>query len=529
MRLRNAARNEQYSIPLICLSIFVDPTLNDQLKLCLVTALIIFSLGSINAAPAKNNNCEMNNYFLTFNAEATRACETDVQTCINERQKSHPTESFESVQNFCWGRPLSDEPNFLGPCPRVIELSESKDYANNDSLLQRVRLRYDFRSIDSDEPNTTYKQEESLISLRRIVNETPDNLLALELLTWLLLETDEVIELLNITLKLQELEPYCPNTVWLNIRTIRRLMNEVSTHWLEGEGSGSELSEIEVSELYLKTRRVLIMTYDVAIEKSTDRRKIHWALESIYDWLLSEQRDPVRLLASQIGVDTVDYREKRRASVIKSLMEEFSSGLYFENNGAPYIVCSSYALALGLHAQCLQLLTLQSQELEVQTELPEDGWFFAALSLVIGLTRDCSDHHYFQLGAAPLWWHQEQCLSKFSAQYIPKVLQLRKQFEENRSQPDRDVLDAYLVLDESSDERFLRALERDGSLVLYASRLVKRLHKIGRVNTALNILNSISEDSKIQLSRTESHLLDEVANRLRVGDYVNVPELSHEF
>ena len=191
-------------------------------------------------------------------------------------------------------------------------------------------------------------------------------------------------------------------------------------------------------------------------------------------------------------------------------------------------MCSSLALDLGLLDHCIKLLDYFGYEDSKSLESPAPDWTRAAISLMIGLTRDCSDHVDLLLGWWPTWWLDRPCLSPRRDVLVPHISELLGRFLEFGASAEREVFEAYLLLDESSDERFLRALSLDESVVVYASRLSKRLHELDMVQTASNILESIDAETASRLTRSEKKLLEDITNDVRDGIYKNWGESSFE-
>ena len=91
-----------------------------------------------------------------------------------------------------------------------------------------------------------FKRRESIESIRHILTIDKNNQIALKLLSWTLVFTNDLVEQLNLRLKIQRLDPDCPESRNVFLFYIFDQPNEIVDNWLQGEGSGSELITDEI-------------------------------------------------------------------------------------------------------------------------------------------------------------------------------------------------------------------------------------------------------------------------------------------
>ena len=109
------------------------------------------------------------------------------------------------------------------------------------------------------------------------------------------------------------------------------------------------------------------------------------------------------------------------------------------------------------------------------------------------------------------------------------VSELLGKFSYRETSAEANVLDAYLHMDESSDEWFLRALEMNDATVVYAAPLSKRLHRMGYLGTATNILSGIDVEIEGKLTSGERRLLNQTSSSVLEGIYKNWIESPVDF
>lgn len=495
-------------------------------KIAILLSILCLQTFAESSIPPIDDRCEITKAFLPFDENAFRPCDVEVNECTEARM-SRFNETEDQAQNQCWRLPLSMDPDFDGPCPAYMEELESRATTDRESLMRLVLLRNYFSSRNEfDAEIDVFKRNESLQSIRSLLEDDPNNPVALKLLHWTLLFTDDLVEQLNLKLKIQRLDPDCPESTRNFLFFISRIPNEIVDNWLVGQGSGSELTIDEIRDLLLRLQETLLDAYDFMIEDSEGTRKLDSALDSVHDAILGRKFENFQQISRHVEIGLNDYKAHRREELVRRFSRDYDVDSHHGRSQSLTLMCSSLALDLGLLDQCTKLLNHFGYFDSKSREYPERDWTRAAISLMIGLTRDCSQHADLLLGHWPMWWSDRPCLSTHYDALVSHIIGLLERFLEFGTSAEREVLEAYLLLDESSDERFLRALALDESMVVYASRLSKRLHKLGKVQAASNILSNIDAETANRLTKGEKRLLENTTSAIRDDMYQNWIETS---
>ncbi len=453
------------------------------------------------------------------------ACwDREYKACIEARMLA-TDETRDQSEEFCSNRPIGSDPRFLGPCPEYLAELESDTFDGEEWLLPRINLRKSFSPLDERGHRSYdyYKQEESVQRLRRLLTRDPDNVVALSYLQSSLDYEDDIVEELTIEMKLHELDPDCANDRWFREREINRLVHELADNWLSGNGAGSEITQSERKELLQRARSTLLDLYDIGVVQAEGTRRIFWALQSIHDSSLSGEYENLRQIADQLDIGLEDFAEERTSSLVQAFSNEFNVDSAHGRTHSLSMMCNDYAFELGLANLCVELLIhFEQKDAEIPETLATD-WGQAAILLVNWLTLDCSElppHLY--VGPWPSWWIDRRCSTDENLKSIERVSTLLAQFSANGSSAERELLEAYLSMDDKSHERFRRALAIETSVTPYGSRLAKRLQIRGAEDSAQGVLESIYElGIQSDLSSYEKELLDKVRESIDNGTYSN--------
>ncbi len=501
---------------------------NCTVGLVLVSLLVCHQSLAESTVPPIDDRCEFLKSTLAFEERAFSACDIEMNSCVEDRISQH-AEPRDQAEEHCWYQPLTIDPRFAGPCPR--HMAELEADANDDleSLLQRLNLREHFGEIDKHGAEIHwFKRRESEKIIRRILTIQPDDPVALSILKSSLIYSDDDVEQLNLDLKIQELDPDCPGPRNFFLHFTYGQTNEIIDNWLASEGSGSELSKTEIRELFLRVQRTLLNTYDVAIDQSESKDKLHFALASVNDAILSLAFENLQQFARRIEIGQEDYSENRRTLLIQRFSREFDVDSDHGRSQSLSISCSNHAFELGLLNHCLKLLTYFGREDSNSLESPALDWTRAAISVMNALTRDCSPTDEWAFNA-PSWWNDRRCLAEHHTNLALNIDEMQRRFLSYETSAETEVLRAYLYLDESSDERFLRALEMNDAMVVYAAPLSKRLHRMGYLGTATNILSGIDVEIEDNLTSSEKQLLSRTSSSVLEGIYKNSIESFVDF
>lgn len=471
-----------------------------------------------------DEHCESHELSEAINLPIRRICWTERDACINERTTSLD-ESLDEAKGFCLKQPLSLDPHFVGPCPSYFEDLEANSYDVEESILTRINLRKRFRRLNEWGHTTydTYKHDQSIHSLRQLLEKEPSNFVALRYLKSLLRVRGSAVEKLTLELKLHDLDPDCPNDRWLRTRSIYSRLNELVQNWGTETGAASEMSNRERKSLFERAWRTTLDIYDIAVAQEQDSGKLFWALASVHDPILSGQFDNIEYIAEPLEIDLNDFAEARRQDIVLNLANEYGPNSVHGRTQALSMTCNDYAFELGLTAHCLKLLVhFGKRDAESPRLLPTD-WAQAAILLVNWLTRDCSANPLLQLGGPTLFDHRDKrCGAENNESSIESIGSLVSLFHREGSGAEHELLKAYLSLDETSDEHFFNALELNATIVPYGMRLSKRLLKRGEKEAAINILSNIGPDQIRHLDVYEKNQVEWLLDSIHDGSNVTI-------
>lgn len=491
----------------------------------LVLATMVHSeVWTESAVPLIDERCEVSRFIQEFEERVTNPCYQEVDSCIEERLR-RIGETRDHAKDYCWRRPLKQDPQFVGPCPNYYEEVEETKKNEDDWFLPRMRLRLSFGQLNEHNARIdVFNRTDSTQQLRSFLATNPDNPIALKLLALNLMYTDDLVERLKLEIKEHELDPDCPEVRWMRRTAIFNRVMELSDNWLSDSGPGSELSDNERHELLLHTRHTLLNMYDIAVEQETATERLFWALQSVHDSVLTGMFDNLQQISEHFEIDIEDFAEKRGMELVHLFSREYDTDSAHGRSHTLEMMCNDLAFELGLTDHCLKLLDHFGKSDAETAASPSTDWLRSAILLVNALTRDCDEQAGFHLGHAPLWWDNRRCVAEQRETAGAEINAWLLRFPELTMSAERELLQAYLRLDETSDEHFHRAFALDSELVVYAARLSKRVHKRGLTATASNILSRIDTETSSNLSPWEKSLLDAAFNSVREGTYRNSNE-----
>ena len=410
--------------------------------------------------------------------------------------------------------------HYVGPCPSYAEELEADADDANEWILSKINVRKRFRRLNDRGFITyrTYKHDQSIHSLRQLLEKEPSNFVALRYLKSLLLVQGSAVEKLTLELKLHELDPDCPNDRWWRTSSIYLELNELVQSWVTETGAASELSNRERRELFKRAWQATLDIYDIAVAQEQDTVKLFWGLVSVHDPVLSGRFDNIEHIAEPLEIELNDFSEERRKDLIRHLANEYGPNSKHGRTQALGMACNDYAFELGLTAHCLKLLEHFGKKDARSRESISTDWAQAAILLVNWLTRNCSAMPLLQIDGPKLFDHvDKKCGSEDNESSIERVGSLVSLFHREGSGAEHELLKAYLSLDETSEEHFVRALGLDVRIVPYGTRLSKRLYKRGKKDAAINILSNIGPDQKLHLEVSEMNQLEWLLDSINNG------------
>ena len=479
--------------------------------------------------PEIDSRCEIEQSVVLLETRTRIKCDEEMNACLEDRL-SHHGESKTEAEQHCWYQPLSLDPSFIGTCPGYMAEMEAQENLSDESILDLVTLRFAFkRPKEISYGEEIFKYKDSVRSIRRLLNSDPQNSLVLRTLRHLSFYADDDVETLNLSLRLDEMDPDCPGNLRMTPGGLFRTTKVLVDNWLLGEGSGSELTDAEIRDLLLRVQYRLIQAYDLNIEQTEEELiSLHWALESIDDPVLSRGFENFQQLANLVDLGLEDHAKNRRAILIDRFSIKFDIDSVHGRSQSLHLMCSNHALELGLLDHCVKLLRFFGQKDSSALSAPALDWTQAAVSLLNALTRDCSMDPYDWF-YVPLYWNERRCIEEHHAVLSLEIAQLVGRFHDRATDPEFYILEAYLHLDENSDDRYLEALRLKSSMVRHAAPLTKRLHRVGKVKSAADILAGVSVDLREHLTESEAELFDRTVESTQNGEYKNWYESSVDF
>lgn len=456
-----------------------------------------------------DEHCESYELTEAINLPIRRICLAERDACIDERISSL-NESHDRAKEFCAKQPLGLDPYYVGPCPSYAEELEAAASDANESILPKINVRKRFRRLNDQGHTTsrTYKHDQSIHGLRQLLEKEPSNFVALRYLKSLLSVRGSAVEKLTLELKLHDLDQDCPNDRGWRTSSIYSQLNELVQNWVTETGAASEMSNRERRELFKRAWQATLDVYDIAVAQEQDTGKLFWGLVSVHDPVLTGRFDNIEYIAEPLEIELNDFSEERRKDLIRNLANEYGPNSKHGRTQALGMTCNDYAFELGLTAHCLKLLEHLGKKDARSLDSISTDWAQAAILLVNWLTRDCSANPLFQLDGPKLFDHfDKRCGAEDNESSIESIGSLVSLFHREGSGAEHELLRAYLSLDETSEEHFVKALGLDATIVPYGTRLSKRLFKRGEKGAAINILSNISPDQKLHLDVYEMNEL----------------------
>ena len=489
-----------------------------------ITTIVHGEVWVESAVPLIDERCEVSRLLQTFEERITNPCYEEVDACTAERQDRYG-ETRDQARDYCWRRPLKQDPRFVGPCPKYFEEVVAIKSDEAEWFLPRMRLRFSFGQLNENNAEIdVFKRSDSIQRIRAFLASDPNNPIALNLLALNLLYTENAVERLKLEIKEHELDPDCPEDRWLRESVIFNRVMELADNWLAENGPGSELAGTERKELLLHARRTLLDMYDIAIEQESGIQRLFWALQSVHNAVLNGMFENLRQIYEHHEIDIEGYAEKRTTELVRNLSREYDIDSVYGRTHSLETICNDLAFELGLTDHCLKLLD-HFGKLDAETSAsPSTDWLRSSILLVNAVTRDCEGEPALYFGHAPLWWSDRRCVAEQHGTAVSDVNTWLLRFPEMTISAERELLHAYLRLDETSDEHFQHALALDSEMVVYAARLSKRIHKNGLTVTASNVLSAVDAEHSGKLSPWEKSLLDATIESVRERSYRNSSE-----
>ena len=431
---------------------------------------------------------------------------------------------LKEVQQICWNQSLGLDSRYRGPCPAYLEHLESSASESNEQLLAKLYMRHSFSRYEDTEYGErevdTFKMSESINTLNQILAEDPDNFGAAYIYALHRYKLDTTVESLDRYLDKYERDPACPFDLYLVKRMSFGHLNEIFDNWLAGNGSGSELTDDELRRLIFRVRESLLTSYEIEIAHDDPEESLFATLASFEDAILKAEFDNAKQVYAMLGVDYETELNSRRSKLIASMSNEFSYKSTHGRTHAFRMVCNSYGFAIGLMEHCNKLINRHGSDDLLASDHPKSDWVYAAILVVDALTRDCSEvdelmiHH-------PYWLSNKPCFPTHYQTYISDIKTMLAHFGETRGSAKEELLRAYLSLNESSDEHFLRAMAQDELAIVHGARLAKRLLKIGETETAANIVFNIEPERIEEFDSQEQRLFELTLESVQKDAYGN--------
>ena len=456
------------------------------------------------------------------------ACYAERDQCELKLANSS-NKSTDEIRSQCNNRTLSLDPNFAGPCPDLLLRLETEEPKDLEGILSRVYLRGRFdRKPLSDLPSSDdFKRADSRKTLYQLANDKPNNVLIRSFYRHRL-DDNQFVEYIETMNKIVVLDSDCL------LNTFRRRLNYFKLgllieNWMEEQGPGAELGAEARKKTVLETHKTLELMFDRAFDYFTDVRKLEWALDSIYDYTIAshyEHDDPRRMFIQELsGLDIEQYKEDRRYDLTTKIADEYDVDSEHGARAALAMSCNDHAFLLGLHEHCYKLIdhfgakiTSGSPELSVD-------WTKSSILLVNALTKSCDEDETLWLGHPPPWLTVDLCLESDREKFMKRILEHALEHRKRVPDPLRDLLLAYLYLDDTSDDFFISALQSNGSIFEYGPRLIERLIKEGHAEAGLNILSYVNEQNYEELSENNDEVPDDVKDFYLEGTNAGWSEL----
>ena len=389
------------------------------------------------------------------------------------------------VTEECWFRPISDEQEFFGPCPRTLRNSELIDIDSVEWTLAKIMLTQYFRANDRI---TFYNTAKSASDLERILEADPDHYRAIQIsLRYAHQLNITANRRLELAMRIPQPDPVCREALWFYIGSLGTLVDFIAT---EAEASqGISLQELVKSDEMLRDAIELVESTYLKSHESLppyEKTPIAWSFVS----------EPFfgRVLR-RLGDETL---RKHRQFVKEDLRTEFGLGSRRDRTMSLNMLCNDYAFELGLMTSCLELVTHHWKLDVAMSDKPYDDVIEAVTRLVLASSRTCDEPYYLELPQEHFRVVVESahCVPELHIEVNAEINRLLDQFEHLKNHPELLVLRAYTDLTDESQHLFKSVVADDSKQVVHAILIAKRLNKMGAPKGAELVLEAALEASK---------------------------------
>ena len=378
---------------------------------------------------------------------------------------------------------------YRGPCPNILSEYENLNLSTADYVITQARLRSEFTRPEMPPPGNTYKYRQTKKNLRTLLSIDPDNVSAIINLQLLLDQKTEIVESLDLEIRLQELDPSCSYRWPLRASTLSQLTDEIVSNSIRGNGPGSELSKDELDSLIFRAWRSLESMYDYVIRNSGNVRELSYAIQSVDSPFLLTSKETQDLLRTLIGVNLEDYLSVRSTFITSNLKMKYKPNSGFDRGHVLGMICNKYAFELGLIDYCLEMIEyFLSYDLRSLNSIQLDV-FNATQILLQEVTRDCKEPKMLVLHYYEGLMHSSSCFQDRMQVIDTGIAELFNRDFDKESNQRAKILIAYLNLDSQTVQNFSDALRMNFESIIHVLLLAKRLQRRGFHDDAVELLN----------------------------------------
>ena len=357
--------------------------------------------------------------------QVEKQCNNEYRACLNELNSNKSTNTTNKIdKTLCLERPLTENSEYVGRCPKTLLTSEQSTKRDTNSLFSKFQLRVNFLAADGEK---FYKSDDSKADMYSILSKDPNDYSAIFNLVLFAMELNlPPDEHLQFWFKLSDLEPDCHQTWYHQAFMISLLSQELQSELIHANVE----TELKREALNKLIRRGILYFNDIY-------RKLFAYYDPVRKLYVAWEYVNYRLISDRDEETEEQVSAKRKEFIIDAMKQEFSVDGKHDRETILFTMCNDYAFDIGLVDECLASLNYYwSSDLLYENEVKGDA-LAAARNLVLSTSRPCSE--YVIMGTRFHYMPIELCFRS----HIPKVISL---LNELKKQVPAGVIDANLLI-----------------------------------------------------------------------------------
>lgn len=476
-----------------------------------LSAVVILTLGfSFSALPISGApiQCKFEQQMKSniYGQRYERQCTKEYETCLNDLQADGQKREMAAR---CLSHVFRRQREIEGPCPKLLEEVEAAPEEDYDETLAKIFLRARFSQIlpDDDIRRIQFRREDSIETLRLILDNEPDNLFAQFLLISNLTAAEEQIERLSLSVELLQRDHLCDLALDIQVGSVLAQFRHFFSSYIRGAEPGSNLQSSEMETLTRQVSDAVTTAYWSLWNFGPPFQTTDLAFQisnSLIDFATDEERETFYEL---LGAGRSVEREEDRKRIRHEITDRYSLNSSAERGTQLAMMCNDYAFEQGLLSECMRLIKHYSM-LDKLAHLPfSRDLYDASLRSLVAVTRDCSGRVNYVLSFSLIRnFIGGSCFNAYENHGVEAVEEMLDSYGDRVDLWHANILRAYSRLDGKVAEHFKLALTSNLMLFPHVLLLSKRLSDRGNRTAAIGVVQAAIELAKdIGLEKTSRY------------------------